>query len=246
MERIAVGIETPEGVCRATLHTPDGAGPWPGVLYYPDAGGVRETFAAMADRLAGEGFAVLLPDIYYRTPYAPFDTTTLFGDAEEFARLGELARTLTPERIVADAGAYLAALADRSEVARAGLGTVGYCFGGGMALRAAARSPRTVAAAMTVHGGNLAPADDPDAPHLLADRIRAAVYVAGATDDPAFDDDQRRRLQGAFDAAGVRVSIETYAGAHGFAVPDNPTHDDAADRRHHEAMTGFLTTHLVS
>ena len=33
----------------------------------------------MADGLAGRGFAVLLPDIHYRTPYAPFDTTTPSG-----------------------------------------------------------------------------------------------------------------------------------------------------------------------
>ena len=44
MTRTAVAVETPDGTCRATLHTPDGEGSWPGVLYYPDAGGVRETF----------------------------------------------------------------------------------------------------------------------------------------------------------------------------------------------------------
>ncbi|GAA4791840.1 dienelactone hydrolase family protein [Actinomycetospora chlora] len=244
MVRTAVDVETPDGTCRATLHTPEDAGPWPGVLYYPDAGGVRETFAAMADRLAGEGFAVLLPDIYYRTPYAPFDTSTLFGDPEEFARLGALSRALTPEKAGVDAAAYLAALAARPEVAHPALGTVGYCFGGGMALRAAGHHPEQVAATATFHGGNLATADDPASPHLLAPRIQAAVHVAAATDDPVFDEQQHRRLREAFDAAGVRATIETYPAAHGFAVPDNPTHDDAADRRHREAMTSLLRTHL--
>ena len=246
MARTAVEIETHDGTCRATLHTPDGDGSWPGVLYYPDAGGVRETFAAMADRLAGRGFAVLLPDIYYRTPYAPFDTTTLFGDPEEFARLTALVRALTPEKSDDDAGAYLAALAGRPEVAHPALGTVGYCFGGGMALRAAGHHPGSVAATATFHGGGLAVADDPTSPHLVADRIRAAVYVAAATDDAAFDADQHRRLRDAFDAAGVRAEIETYPAAHGFAVPDNPTHDPAADRRHLETMTTFLTAHLAA
>ena len=51
MARAAVDIQTPDGTCRATLRTPDGGGPRPGVLYYSHAGGVRETFAAMADRL---------------------------------------------------------------------------------------------------------------------------------------------------------------------------------------------------
>ena len=245
MARTAIEIETHDGTCPASLHTPDGDGSWPGVLYYPDAGGVRETFAAMADRLARRGFAVLLPDIYHRTPYAPFDTTTLFGDQEEFARLTALVRALTPERSDDDAGAYLAALAGRPEVAHPALGTVGYCFGGGMALRAAGHHPGSVAATATFHGGGLAVADDPTSPHLVADRIRAAVYVAAATDDAAFDADQHRRLRDAFDAAGVRAEIETYPAAHGFAVPDNPTHDPAADRRHLETMTTFLTAHLA-
>ena len=243
--RTPIDVEAPDGVCRATLHTPDGPGPWPGVLSYPDAGGVRETLAAMADRLAARGYAVLLPDIYYRTPYAPFDTSTLFGDEREFARLGELARTLTPDRVADDAAAYLAALAARPEVSGSGVGVVGYCFGGSMALRAAATRPQTVAAAATFHGGNLAPADDPAGPHLLADRIHAAVYVAAASDDAAFGPDQHDRLRQAFDTAGVRAVIETYPAAHGFAVPDNPTHDADADRRHLEALDGFLSAHLT-
>jgi carboxymethylenebutenolidase len=245
MARTAVRIETNDGTCRATLHTRDGDEARPGVLYYPDAGGVRETFAAMADRLAGQGFAVLLPDIYYRTPYAPFDTATLFGDPEEFARLGALAQTLTPDRADDDAGAFLAALAGRPEVSRPALGTVGYCFGGGMALRAAGNHPQTVAATATFHGGNLAVADEPASPHLVVEHIRGAVYVAVATDDAAFDAEQARRLREAFDAAGVRAEIETYPAAHGFAVPDNPTHDAAADQRHQETLTAFLTTHLA-
>jgi carboxymethylenebutenolidase len=245
MERTEVLVETPDGSCRATLHVADRGRPRPGVLYYPDAGGVRETFAAMADRLAEQGYAVLLPDIYYRTPYEPFDTTTLFGDPEEFARLGALAGTLTPDRIVADAGAYLSALLAREEVAAGPAGVVGYCFGGGMAFRAAGHHPERVAAAASFHGGNLAAADDPDSPHLLAPRIRAAVYVAAATDDASFDAGQHDRLRAAFDDAGVAGSIRTYAAAHGFAVPDNPTHDEAADRRHREALATFLAAHLT-
>ncbi|MDT7741055.1 MAG: carboxymethylenebutenolidase [Actinomycetota bacterium] len=240
MPRTEVLVETPDGRCRATLHVADRDGPRPGVLYYPDAGGVRETFAAMADRVAEQGYAVLLPDIYYRTPYEPFDTTTLFGDPEEFARLGALARTLTPDRIVADAGAYLAALLAREEVVDGRAATVGYCFGGGMAFRAAGHHPERVAAVATFHGGNLAAADDPDSPHLLVARMQAAVYVAAASDDASFDADQHDRLREAFDAAGVRGSIETYPAAHGFAVPDNPTHDAAADQRHREAMAAFM------
>lgn len=71
MSRTDVTVLTEDGSCAATLHTPSSRGSWPAVILYPDAGGVRETFATMADRLAGLGYAVLLPDIYYRTAGRP-------------------------------------------------------------------------------------------------------------------------------------------------------------------------------
>ncbi|WP_018331530.1 dienelactone hydrolase family protein [Actinomycetospora chiangmaiensis] len=244
MTRTELVVDTPDGPCRATLHTPEGSGPWPGVLYYPDAGGVRGTIGGMADAVADQGFAVLLPDIYHRTPYAPFDTSTLFGDPEEFARLTALAGSLTPTQVVTDARALVATLVARAEVAPGGVGAVGYCFGGSMAFRAAAAEPEHVAAVATFHGGNLAAADDPSSPHLLAGSISAAVYVAAATDDASFDADQHARLQAACEEAGVPLTLETYPAAHGFAVPDNPTHDDGADRRHRETLAAFLSEHL--
>ncbi len=66
MPRLDVQIRTADGHSTGTLHVPEGTGPWPGVLVFADAGGVRATFAQMGDRLAGMGYAALIPDIYYR------------------------------------------------------------------------------------------------------------------------------------------------------------------------------------
>ena len=75
---------------------PAGAGPWPAVIMFPDAGGVRDTFHAMAQRLADLGYAVLLPNIYYRAgAYEPFDLTTVFTVPEERERLMSLAGSVT-------------------------------------------------------------------------------------------------------------------------------------------------------
>ena len=49
----------------------------------PDAGGARQTFVDMAAKLADSGYAVLLPDVYYRQgDWAPFDMQTAFTDDE--------------------------------------------------------------------------------------------------------------------------------------------------------------------
>src|ERR1700748_2805506 len=185
--RLDVQVPAPEGHSHGRLHVPDGDGPWPGVLVFPDAGGVRETFGQMGDQLAGLGYVVLVPDIYYRSgEWAPFDAATLFTDPAERARMFGLVKRLTNDAIIADAGAYADFLLARPEVSGPAIGTTGYCLGGRMSLVAAGGLGRTIAAAASFHGGRLAVADDPSSPHLAADRISATVYVAGATGAGSF------------------------------------------------------------
>lgn len=242
MSRVEIVVPTADGDCPATLHVPDG-GPAPAVIMYSDAAGVRETFRSMADRLAAAGHVVLLPDVYHRHgAWRPFDAATVFDDADERARLMGMSRSVTAEMTVRDAGAFLDALGGRPEVAGSLVGTTGYCMGGRASLLVAGHHPDRVGAAASFHGGRLADAADPDSPYLLADRMRAVVYVAAAQDDASFPPDQYERLEKAFTAAGVRATMETYPAAHGFAVPDNGTYDRAADERHQAAMTTLFAS----
>jgi carboxymethylenebutenolidase len=245
MARTEVTVPTQDGVCAATLHTPPDGGSRPAVILYHDGAGLRETFRVMADRLAGLGYAVLLPDLYYRAGgYAPFDVATVFTDPAERARLGSLVKSVTPEGTVSDTGAFLEFLAGRPEVSGTAVGTTGYCMGGRMSLTAAAHYPDRIAAAASFHGGQLAPEDDPDSPHLLAGRIRATLHVAAAQNDGAFPPEQYQRLEEALVAAGVTHTMDTYAAAHGFAVPDNETYDAVAEQRHWTALTDLYADAL--
>src|SRR5262245_21619505 len=127
MARRDVLIPTPDGACDASLHTPAGVGPWPAVIMYPDAGGVRPTFHDMAERLAGLGYAVLLPNMYYRLgEFEPFDLTTVFTNPEERKRLMELVATVDKESAARDTEAMLDWLAEQPEVAGSKVGTTGY------------------------------------------------------------------------------------------------------------------------
>src|SRR6266567_3288869 len=165
MPRLDVQIPAPDGRGHGTLHVPDGDGPWPGVLVFPDAGGARETFGQMGDGLAGLGYVVLTPDIYLRSgEWAPFDVATLFTDPAERARMSGLVRPLTNDAIIADAGAYAEFLLARPEVSGSAIGTTGYCLGGRMSLIAAGGLGRTIAAAASFPGGRGAVADDPPSP----------------------------------------------------------------------------------
>jgi carboxymethylenebutenolidase len=238
-------IATADGSCPATLHTPDGAGPWPGVILYPDAGGTRDSMLGMADHLAGLGYAVLLPDVYYRHgDWTPFDLATAFSDPDERARLMGMVGSLTPELIVSDAESFLDALAAAPEVSDGPVGTTGYCMGGRISMIVAGNHGSRIGAAASFHGGRIAVADDPTSPHLLADRITATVYVAGAENDGSYTPEQADLLEKALTEAGVPHTLEVYPAGHGFAVPDNPTFDPVAQERHWAALEQLYATAL--
>jgi len=242
MPQREVSITTPDGTCPATLHTPEDTGSWPAVIMYPDAGGGRGTFHAMAQTLADLGYAVLLPDLYYRVgPYEPFDLRTAFTDPDERTRLMELVQSVTEPMVTRDTGAFLSFLLAQPEVRGDKVGTTGYCMGGSFALSAAGRYPDQVGAAASFHGGRLA-SDAPESPHLLAGSMRATVYVAAAENDRTFPQEQYDRLEAALTDAGVRHTLEMYPAAHGFAVPDNPSYDEAAAARHWEALVELFST----
>jgi carboxymethylenebutenolidase len=234
-----------DGTSQASLHLPDGDGPWPGVLIFADAVGAREAIREMGDRLAAMGYAALVPDIYYRAAgWAPFDVTTVFGDEQERSRMFGLVRTLTNEAIVADAASYRDFLLARPEVTGTAIGTTGYCLGGRMSLVAAGGLGATIAAAASFHGGRLAVAGDPSSPHLAAAQISATVYVAGAIEDDSFTAEQAALLEQALAEAGVSYTVEFYPARHGFAVADNTTFDADASARHWQALGDLYGSHL--
>lgn len=245
MPRLDVSVPTPDGICPAVLFTPPGEGPWPAVIMFTDAGGVRPAFHGMAQRLADLGYVAFLPEPYYRHgPYEPFDMATAFGDPAERDRLMGMVRSVTGAMVASDAGAYLDFLAAQPQVAGTKVGTTGYCMGGRMSLTTAGHHPERVAAAASFHGGQLA-SDAPDSPHLVAGRIAGTVYVAAAADDPSFPREQEARLEAVLTDGGVDHTIETYPAAHGFAVPDNPTYDADAAERHWAALTELYRATLL-
>ena len=229
-------VTTADGTCPVTVVTPDGDGPWPGVVMYPDAGGARGTFDEMAAKLAGYGYAVLVPDVYYRSgAWQPFDMATVFSDPDERKRLFGMISSVTAEAMATDASAFFDYLAARPDVRGETFGTTGYCMGGRTSLVVTGRVPERVAAAMSFHGGGLV-TDTPDSPHLMAEQIRARVYVGGAENDQSFTEENAEILEKALSAAGVEHTIEIYPAAHGFAVPDMTSYDEAAAARHWDAM----------
>jgi carboxymethylenebutenolidase len=238
-------VKTPSGACDAALVQPRD-GRWPAVILFPDIFGVRPTMRAMARSLASDGYAVLIPNPYYRTTKAPgigpdFD----FGNPADRAKLEALRAPLTSEAVMQDAAAYVAFLDAQAGVKRtAKIGVVGYCMGGPMTMQAAAARPDRIGAGASFHGGGLV-TDKADSPHLLVPKIKAQYYFGIAAGDDAKQPDAKDRLEAAFHAVQVPAKIEVYAGTqHGWCVKDmplqagKPIYDEAqASRAWHELLT---------
>ena len=229
-----ITVTTQDGECPVHLHTPVGTGPWPGAILFMDGPGMRPAVHEIAARLAGNGYAVALPDLFYRAgAYEPIDPKVVFGARDSLvAHLERFMTPLTPARAMADTRAVLDAMHEWPEFAPGPVGVVGYCMGGRLALIAAGTFPEDISVAASYHGGGLADDDQPTSPHLLAPNIRAKVYVGGAINDTHFTDEEKARLEQALSEAGVDHVIETYPALHGWVPRDMPAHD-AAEAEHH-------------
>jgi carboxymethylenebutenolidase len=238
-----VTIRTRDGDCPCHVMTPAGAGPWPGVIFYMDAGGIRPAVIEMAQRLADDGYIVLLPDLFYRYgPYGPFVPKEVFaGDFR--AILGPLMATTGNGKAAEDTAALLAYLDTRNDFTGGKIGAVGFCMGGGMALAAAGTYPDRFAAAASFHGGNLA-TDAPTSPHLLAPKLQAEIYIAAAENDGSYPPEMAARLEQALATNNVRYSTATYPAPHGWMKPDFPVYDHAEAERGWAAMRALFARTL--
>ena len=240
MPHTELQIETADGGCPTHVYHPEGSGPWPGVIVYMDAGGVRPAMMEIAERIASAGYYVLLPDLFHRIDFDASQSMRLYTDPEYrrdlFARV---VPTASPANVVRDTEALLAHLDAQPAVRGERIGVTGYCMGGRLALYVAGHFGERVAAAAAYHAGGLA-TDSPDSPHRLAPRMKARVYVAGAIKDSGFDDAQKARLDEALTEAGVDHEIETYDALHGFVPRDTPVHDEAATARHWETLLALF------
>jgi carboxymethylenebutenolidase len=104
----SVEVEAADGICSAALSIPAGEGPWPAVIMYPDAGGMRDTMRQMGERLSGLGYVVLVPDFYYRNgPYDPVDMRTAFSNKEIAEKIMGMMLGYTVDLVVRDAVSFV-------------------------------------------------------------------------------------------------------------------------------------------
>lgn len=238
-----VSFETSAGTMDGFFVAP-ASGAAPGVLFWPDIAGLREAKRAMARRLAGRGYAVLVVNPYYRDvageQFADFAT---FAGNGGFQKVKPWRDKLTAQAIMSDATAAVDWLDAQKEVDTArGIGTQGYCMGGPFTFWTAAAVPARVKGVASFHGGGLVREDDPMSPNRTFDDTQAHYLVAIAKNDDAEAPDHKRILREAAAEAGRPARIEVYDGDHGWTMPDSPAYaEPAAEKAFADLMALYAT-----
>ena len=189
-----ITIAAPKRVLSAYLRSPDGSGPWPGVVVIHDIFGQTEESRRHVNEFAASGYLAVAPDLYARG-MKPLCILATMRDLS--ARRGPAFDDLEAAR---------SALTSRADCTGR-VGVIGFCMGGGFALMLATDSRF---AASSVNYGMV----PKDADELLA----GACPIVGSfgARDPSLRG-AAARLERALEINGVEHDVKEYADAgHGF------------------------------
>jgi carboxymethylenebutenolidase len=228
-------VTTPEGgTFEAYCAVPEG-GSGPGILLFQEIFGINDNMRGLAERLAGQGFVVLVPDMFWRiAPRFERKDEQSIGDAFAMVQQFDFATG------IADIGSTHAHLASMGECSGK-IGAVGFCFGGGLAFAAATLSrvdARGPDAAVCYYGS---PVND-----LLghAAGLECPCLFHYGRDDAYIPSEKVEEVE---QAVGGRPGVEfhRYDAGHAFSNWDAPSmYNEAAAEAAWTRTSAFLDIHL--
>lgn len=207
------------------------SGSGPGLLVIQEWWGLVPQIKHTADRLAGEGFVALAPDLY-RGDYA---------EHTEMDKANELMQSLPPDRAARDMAGAIDFLLGHDAVSGGKVGVIGFCMGGMLTLMIAALQGDKVGAAAPFYG---APIGD-----MAPDWSGLTAKVQGhfAEKDDFFSPGPVQELEKQLKGMGKDVDFTIYLGTgHAFANEEDPlgNYDADAAKTAWDRAIGFLKTNL--
>ncbi len=223
------------------IEFPTGAGSAPGYLAVPEGEsgpatvvlqewwGLDEHIRSICDRLAGEGFFALAPDLYRG------ETTAQPSEAEQKMMALSMDQV---EKDMCGAAEYLKA---QPGVEGSGIGSLGFCLGGGLSVWAAASCPQITAVVSYYY---VMPHGKPD-----FTKLKGPVLGHFGTEDEFVALDEAKELESELRDAGADVTFHYYEGAgHAFFNDTNRlgTYDKELAEQSWERTVSFLRSALGS
>ena len=200
----------------------------PGVLVFHEWWGLNDNIKSMANQLAGEGYVALAVDVYGGKVASDPDAARAMMEAA--LKDGDaLAQNLK------QATAYL-----KDQVKATRIGSIGWCFGGGLSLKEALLVPDQVDAAVIYYGFV-----DSNPEGLKPLKAPVLGLFGGA--DQGIPVEDVRKFEAALKALGKDAEIHVYDGAgHAFANPSGTNYNATAAEDAWKRSLAFLATHLKS
>ncbi|HVI44327.1 MAG TPA: dienelactone hydrolase family protein [Chitinophaga sp.] len=118
------------------------------------------------------------------------------------------------------------------------IATIGWCFGGGMALQSGLKNGSQNVGVVMYYG----------APERNVDRLKtlnAPVLAVFADKDDGLDSSLVQAFEKNMQAAGKKLTIKHYNAGHGFANPSNPIYDSEATKDAYKHAIAFLRKQLL-
>jgi carboxymethylenebutenolidase len=199
------------------------AGRGPGILVLHSWWGLNDVFRGICDRLAGEGFVALAPDLLHgkvATTIEEAQAQLAEANADELAHITRSSlQTLRQMPITPDGP----------------VGVLGFSMGASLALWLSARHPEDVAATVVFYGAQ-------DIDFLGA---RSAYLGHFAETDPYVDEDGLALMEAELHLLELDTTFHRYPGTgHWFFEPDRPEYDAAAAELAWERTIEFFKQHL--
>ncbi|MBM4482768.1 dienelactone hydrolase family protein [Rhodococcus hoagii] len=229
-----VSVPTGQGPIDAVLETPDGTGPWPGVVVVHDALGIGRDIRDITARVAAHGYLTLTPDLYTRGGR----TRCVVGTFRDLIR--------RRGRAVDDLLSARDLLVARPDCTGR-VGVIGFCMGGGFALVLA---PEGFDAAAPFYG---------PLPRDIEEALGGSCPIVGSygARDPMLRG-AGHKLDSALTRLGVEHDVQTYPGVgHSFANRlatgrytgqllrvTGMGYDDATSQDAWRRVFGFFGSHL--
>ncbi|PYV98968.1 MAG: dienelactone hydrolase family protein [Acidobacteria bacterium] len=209
----SVSYKSGDETVQATLYTPTGKGPFPGIIVIHEWWGLNDWVKEQASKLADQGYAALAVDLYRGK------VATTPEEAHE------IMRGVPEDRAKRDLHAAFEFLKSQENVKPDRIASIGWCMGGGYSLDVALQEP-TLSAAVINYG------------HLATDanslkQINAAVLGNFGGQDRGIPVEDVKKFEQALRDLGKQADIKIYPDAgHAFENPNNKTGyrpEDAAD-----------------
>ena len=224
MNEFFVDVKTSDGAMECFAGHPEEEGPFPAIILYMDMPGIREELYEFTRKIAKQGYFCLLPDMFYREGRIRFD---LAKGREEIDKMFIVGATLNHEKVMRDTEGMLDYFDNQRNV-EGPVGCIGYCMSGRYVVGAAGTFPEQFAAVASLYGVGIV-TDQPDSPHLLAEKIKGELYLGFASEDPFVGPEVIPEIEKTFDQHGVSYVVEVHPDTeHGFCFPERPAYVEHA------------------